>query len=162
MAIDLRKGSHYAAFPSKLFAVENGHIYNLTLSEVKDNGMLAVRDVTSLNSFDNYDEDTAGTITFSGVVRGQAANGNWYVEVLEVSEDVLWVYNSPVSEYPERDLQDESLFYNEVGDVVQGMPLSRGDIFEISANAFTGTLADGAVVTFDASTKKYIVEEISG
>lgn len=157
MAIDLTKGSRQVAFMSKVFAVENGHIYNLTVAKDRDNGQLAVRDVTSWNSFDNYDEDTAGTITFSGVIRGQGANGGYYVEVLSVSQDVLFVYNSPVSEYAERELQDESLFYNKAGDVVQGIPLERGDIIELSANAFTGTIADDAAVTYDASTDKYVI-----
>lgn len=162
MAIDLTKGSRQAAFMSKVFAVENGHIYNLTIAKDRDNGQLAVRDVTTWNSFDNYDEDPAGTITFAGVLRGQAANGNYYLEVLSVSQDVLFVYNSPVSEYAERELQVETLFYNKAGDTVQGIPLERGDIVELTANAFTGTLAEGASVSYDAATEKYIVAEISG
>ena len=139
MAIDLRKGSHYSAFLSKIFAVENGHIFNLTLADAKDNGMLTVRDVTSWNSFDNYDEDTSGTITFSGVIRGEGANGGYYVEVLSVSQDVLFVYNSPVSEYPERALQDEALFYMESGEVAKAYTLSKGDIILLSTHAFNGT-----------------------
>lgn len=157
MAIDITKGSRQVAFLSKIFAVENGHIYNLTIAKDRDNGQLAVRDVTTWNSFDNYDEDTSGTITFSGVIRGEGANGGYYVEVLSVSDDVLFVYNSPVSEYAEISLQDESLFYNESGDVVQGIPLERGDIFEISENAFSGTIADDAAVTYDSSTDLYVI-----
>lgn len=157
MAIDITKGSHKVAFMSKIFAVENGHIFNMTLGANHDNGDLIVRDVTSWNSFDNYDEDTAGTITFSGVIRGEGANGGYYVEVLSVSQDVLFAYNSPVSPYSQREFQDESLFFNESGDVVQGIPLERGDIFELSANAFTGTIATDAAVTYDASTNKYII-----
>ena len=162
MAIDLTKGSRQVAFLSKIFAVENGHIFNLTVAKDRDNGQLVVRDVTTWNSFDNYDEDTEGDITFSGIIRGKGANGGYYVEVLSVSTDALLVYNSPVSEYAERSLQDESLFYNEAGDVVQGIPLERGDIFELSANSFTGTIADDASVSYDADTDKYVVAEISG
>lgn len=161
MAIDITKGNHNVAFMSKVFAVENGHIFNLTIAKDRDNGQLAVRDVTSWNSFDNYDEDDAGTITFSGLVRGQGANGGYYVEVLSVSQDVLFVYNSPVSEYAERELQDESLFYNKAGETVQGIPLERGDIIELSAIAFTGTISDDASVSYDKSTEKYIVSGTS-
>ncbi len=157
MAIDITKGSHKVAFMSKVFAVENGHIFNVTLGAAHDNGDLIVRDVTSWNSFDNYDEDTAGTITFSGIVRGQGANGGWYVEVLSVSQDVLFAYNAPISPYPEREFQDESLFYNAQGDVVQGIPLERGDIIELSEDAFTGTIAVDAAVTYTAATNKYTI-----
>ena len=155
MAVDIQKGSHKVAFLSKVFAAENGHIFNMTLGANHDNGDLIVRDVTSWNSFDNYDEDTAGTITFSGVIRGQGANGGYYVEVLSVSQDVLFVYNSPIGPYPERELRDESLFYNAQGDVVQGIPLQRGDIIELSADAFTGTIADDAAVVYTAATNTY-------
>ncbi len=158
MAIDITKGSRQVAFLSKVFAMENGHIFNLTVAKDRDNGQLVVRDVTSWNSFDNYDEDTAGTITFSGVIRGQGAHGGYYVEVLSASEDVLFIYNSPVSEYAERELQDESLFYNKSGDVVQGFELRRGDIVELSANAFTGTIAADKSVTYDATTDKYVIQ----
>lgn len=157
MAVDITKGTHKKAFMSKVFAVENGHIFNVTLGAAHDNGDLIVRDVTSWNSFDNYDEDTAGTITFSGVVRGQGANGGWYVEVLSVSQDVLFAYNSPVMPYPEREFQDEALFYNAIGDVVQGIPLERGDIIELSEDAFTGTIAVDAAVTYTAATNKYTI-----
>lgn len=157
MAIDIRKGSHKVAFLSKVAASNVGspHVFNITLENDHDNGDLVVRDVTAWESFDNYAEDTSGTITFSGVIRGKGANGGYYVEVLSVSADVVLVYNSPVSPYPEKELQDESLFYNEDGDVVQGISLIRGDIVELSANAFTGTIVDGATVVYNSSTKKY-------
>jgi hypothetical protein len=92
---------------------------------------------------------------------GQGANGGYYVEVLSVSQDVLFVYNSPVSEYAERELQDESLFHNKAGETVQGIPLERGDIIELSAVAFTGTISDDASVSYDKSTEKYIVSGTS-
>lgn len=170
MAIDITKGSHKVAFMSKIAAAENGtpHIYNVTLAADHDNGELVVRNTESWNSFDNYDENEDGEITFTGVIRGLGANGGYYVEVLTASaaqeasgtaypEDLCLVYNSPVSEYAERDLQDESLFYNEEGDVVQGINLIRGDIIELSSDAFTGTIATDASVSYDASTKKYVI-----
>lgn len=161
MAIDITKGSRQTFFPSKVFAVENGHVFNMTLAKDRANGELAVRDVTTWNSFDNYNEDTSGTIEFSGAIRGQAANGKYYVEVYSVSQDVVVIYNSPVSEYSEREFQDENLFYNKAGEVAQGIPLQRGDIFELSANAFTGTIAEDATVSYDAATEKYVIDNLS-
>lgn len=169
--IDITKGTHKVFFPSKLFAVENGHIFNITLAANHDNGEIVVRDTSSWNSFDNYDENEDGVITMTGVIRGQGANGGYYVEVLTAeaaqdstsgtatyANDLVLVYNSPVSEYSERELQDEALFYNAAGEVAQGFTLQRGDIFEISSDAFTGTIADDALVEYDAATKKYVIQ----
>lgn len=160
MAIDItRNATHKIFFPSKVasFNVGSPHTYNMTLGAAHDNGDLIVRDVTSWNSFDNYDEDTAGTITFSGIVRGQDADGLWRVEVLSVSQDAVIVYNSPVSEYPQRELQDPGLFYNAEGETAIGGELIRGDQLLLSESAFTGTLAVDAAVAYDASTKKYTI-----
>lgn len=161
--IDIQKGSHVSSFPTKVASMmgQYSHVYNIVLGEDTDNGSLAGRG--DYVSFDQYEQDVPSA-EFAGKVNEQAANGNWYVEVtaLPVDEEVLYLYNAPVSEYPERDLQAEALFYNAAGEVVQGGVLCIGDVIELSENAFTGTVADGAVVTFDASTKKYIVGEISG
>ena len=161
--IDIQKGSHVASFPVKVASMmgQYSHVYNIVLDADTDNGMLAGRG--DYVSFDQYEQATPSA-DFAGKVNEQAANGNWYVEVtaLPTGEEVLYLYNSPISEYPERDLQAESLFYNAAGEVAQGAVLCIGDVIELSENAFTGTVADGAVVTFDASTKKYIVGEISG
>lgn len=67
------------------------------------------------------------------------------------------VYNAPVSPYSEKDLQDESLFYNAEGDVVQGLSLIKGDIIELSANAFSSTPIEDKTVTYNATTNKYVV-----
>lgn len=163
MAIDLRKGSHVSSFPTKVASMmgQFSHVYNLVLQADTDNGMLAGRG--DYVSFDQYEQD-APSDDFAGRINEQAANGNWYVEVtaLPADEEVLYVYNAPVSPYAERDLQAESLFFNKEGEVAQGAVLCIGDIIELSDIAFTGTPAAGATVSFDASTKKYIVSTISG
>ena len=162
MAIDIVKGSHKGFFPS-LVASANGnyaHVYNITLANAHDNGELVKRN-TTWASFDNYGESstTVAASDFTGVVLGasQSHPGYWYVEVLTVADDVVALYNSPVSEYPERDLQDEKLFYNPAGEVAQGFTLMRGDVLELSANAFSGTLAANASVTYDATNKVYAI-----
>lgn len=157
MAIDITKGSHVSSFPTKIASMmgQYKHVYNIVLGANADNGALAGRG--DYVSFDQYEQD-APSGTFAGRINEQAKNGNWYVEVTALPTDgteVLYLYNSPISPYEEKDFQDESLFYNEEGDVVQGAVLCIGDVFEISPNGFTGTPAAGANVTYAAG--KYVV-----
>lgn len=161
--IDITKGSHVASFPTKVASMmgQYSHVYNIVLQADTDNGMLAGRG--DYVSFDQY-EQAAPSDEFAGRINEQAANGNWYVEVtaLPADEEVLYIYNAPVSPYAERDFQDETLFYNAAGEVAQGAVLCIGDVIELSENAFAGTIAAGSVVSFDSSTKKYAVSAISG
>ena len=149
MAIDIRKGSHMSTFPSKILSMmgNGGHVYNLVMGADSDNGSLAGRG--SYVSFDQYDQAAAPN-GFAGVVLEQAASGRWYVEVTAVpaSAELLYVYNAPVSEYAEKDFQDESLFYNKAGEVAQGATLHIGDVFEISENGFNQTPTAGDTVTY--------------
>lgn len=162
MAIDIVKGSHKGFFPSKVAAANgnSAHIYNVVLSANHDNGELIKRN-TTWAAFDQFGESSTAVAAadFTGNVLGasQSNPGYWYVQVLTVANDVVVVYNSPVSEYGERDLQDEKLFYNKTGDVVQGISLMRGDILELSANAFSGTVAANAAVTYDKTNKVYAI-----
>lgn len=152
--VDIRTGTHIEAFPTKVAAMAGSpHTYNVTLAENHDNGTLLLRTL-KWNSYDNYDEDTTGTISFAGYIQGKAANGNWYVEVKE-DTDALLVYNTPKSEYAEEELKDESLFYNAAGESVEGISLIKGDLFELSTLAFNGTPEAGKSVTY--SNGKYVV-----
>ena len=156
MAVDITTGSHIVSFPSKVASMmgQYSHVYNLVLSANADNGTLAGRG--DYVSFDNYEADSVPE-GFTARVNEKAANGNWYVEVtgLPSTGEVLYVYNSPVSPYGEKVLQDESLFYNAAGDVVQGAVLTIGDVFEVSTAGFTGTPAANASLTY--ASGKYVV-----
>lgn len=157
MAIDLTKGSHVVAFPSKLAAASGSpHIYNINVDGDTDNGSLILKG--AFNHLDNYDEATTGTVSFTGVILGKATDtpNSWYVEVTAAT-DALFVYNTPVSPYPERELQDESLFYNEDGDTVKAYSLIKGDVFSVSANAFDGTPVAGKGVTYVSGKYKVAV-----
>lgn len=157
--VDIQKGSHVSSFPVKVASMmgQYSHVYNIVLQANTDNGMLAGRG--DYVSFDQYEQD-APSASFAGRINEQAANGNWLVEVtaLPADAEVLYIYNAPVGPYAERDLQAESLFYNAANEVAQGAVLCLGDVFEISENGFTGTIAAGADVTFDASTQKYVIK----
>ena len=157
MAIDIRKGSHVVSFPTLVSAMMNTYkrVYNIVLTADTDNGMLATRG--DYVSFDNYEQAAATDDDVTVAVRELGADGNWIVEVTDLPEDeVLYLYNSPVSEYEERDLQDPSLFYNKSGEVVQGAPLLIGDLFSLSDLAFTGTVAEGKTAKFNAG--KYVIQ----
>ena len=53
----------------------------------------------------------------------------------------------------------ESNFYNAKGDVVRGYELAKRDVFELSAEGFTGEeLGEGKKVTYDSVSRKLKVE----
>lgn len=157
MAVDFTT-NHADANVSKLLATNyGGHIYNVTLSTAADNGNIVKRG--AYNTFDNYDEATANS--FNGIVRGKAANGNWYVEVLsDLGFDALLVYNVPITEYESpKVLNTEKRFYLEAGDVARAHQLYAGDIFEVSELGFEGNLnnlnANVAITTI--ANKKLVI-----
>lgn len=157
MAIDIRKGSHISSFPTYISSMQHTfkRVYNIVLGADTDNGSLAARG--AYVSFDQYEQDAVTDDEVTVNINELGADGRWIVEVAELPEtEVLYLYNSPVSEYTTRDLQDESLFYNEKDEVIQGAPLLIGDLFSLSENAFTGTPADGKTAKYNAG--KYVVQ----
>ena len=157
MAVDFTT-NHADANVSKLLATNyGGHIYNVTLSSAADNGNIIKRG--AYNSFDNYDEATANS--FNGIVRGKAADGNWYVEVLEdLGFDALLVYNAPDNGYDSpKAISGEKRFYLAAGEVARAHQLYAGDIFEVSSEGFEGNLnnlnANVAITTI--ANKKLVI-----
>ncbi len=157
MAVDFTR-NHADANVSKLLATNcGGHIYNVTLSTDTDNGNIVKRG--NWNSFDNYAEASANS--FNGIVRGQAADGNWYVEVLaDLGFDALLVYNVPDNPYESpKQIAGEKRFYLEAGDVARAHQLYAGDIFEVSAEGFEGNMNNlnaGVAITAIANKKLVI------
>lgn len=134
MAISYTIAQHAVAMPSKVLAAEGGkHIYNIHLTEDVDNGNFVARG--AWEGLDLYTQ--AAATEFEGIVREQAANGNWYVEVTNPG-DALFVHNPVVieEEYSKKFLT-ESNWYNAKGDVVRGYELAIGDVVEISDLGFT-------------------------
>ena len=144
MAIKYAIESHAWGAPAKVLAAEGGkHIYNVLLSDDCDNTNFIARD--EWLSLDLYSEKAA--TTFSGIVREQAANGNYYVEVVNPG-DALFVYNVPIIEEEwTNSFKKESNFYNAAGDVVRAYELAVGDVLEISEAGFTATPTVGATVS---------------
>lgn len=143
MAIRYEIEKHAVAFPSKLLAQNGGkHIYNVVLSTDTDNGNLIARG--EWDSLDLYKE--AAVTTFEGVVREQAANGNWYVEVTDPG-DALFVYQQPViAEEWANTFKKTSNFFNAAGDRVRSYELAVGDVFEVSAEGFSKVPTKGAKI----------------
>ena len=156
MVVDITKGTHIKSFPNKIASMMGtfGHVYNLVLQANADNGTLSSRG--SYVSFDQYEQDAVGSGDVEVTVREKNADGTWLVEVTKLpATEVLYVYNSPVSEYNEKEFQDEALMYNKAGEVAQGATLILGDMFSLSDIAFTGTIAVGAVATYTSG--KYAI-----
>ncbi len=144
---------HIVCFPTKLLAGNGGaHIFNIVLDEDTDNGVLVGRG--DYVSFDQY-KAAAAPAGFKGIITEQAANGNWYVEVVDPADAIL-IYEVPIiAETYDSRFTKLSNFYNAKGKVVRGYELHKGDVFELSIDAFTGDPAPKAAVAFSAG--KYTV-----
>ena len=138
------QSNHAVAFPSKLVAQNGGeHIYNIELATDTDNGNLVAKG--DFIDLDLYEE--AAVTEFAGVIQKQAANGNWYVEVVNPG-DALFVYMQAfIAEDFLNKFKKESNFYNLAGETVRGYALHVGDVFEVSADGFTGTPEAGKAVS---------------
>lgn len=147
---------HAYCFPTKI-AGGNGaeHILNIVLTEDADNGSIVTTSANSYVSFDQYTEETAPA-DYEGKIVDQAANGNWYVEVVNPADAILIceVIDNPYTNYDSR-FTDDHLFYNAKGDVVRGYVLHKRDIYELSKEGFEGEPAVGATVTING--RKHVV-----
>ena len=140
--VQISIAKHAVAFPSKVLARDGGkHIYNIQLAEAADkfvdNGWFVAK-----NAFIELDLYSAKAPTsFEGKVVGKAANGNYYVEVVNPS-DALFVYNVPmIEETYNNNFKKESNYTNAPKQVVRTYELAVGDILEISAEGFDGAVA---------------------
>ena len=158
MAIDISKNNnHIIAFPSFVASAmgQYGHVINLVMQANQDNGVLAAKG--DYVKFEQYEMAAVADNKVEGVIREAASEGGWYVEFTKLDGQYFFVYNAPISPYPEVELRDEALFYNAAGDVTQGMELHLGDIVTLSDNAFSGNdPEDGATVKY--SNGKYVVQ----
>lgn len=158
MAYSISSTKHGQCFPTKVISgVGGGHIFNIILSTAADNGNIIGRGAWSATNFDSYAEAAAPN-TFAGLILEKAADGwGWYVEVTAETEALL-VYNSPIVPFDTpADFADPANFYNASGDVVKAYSLKKGDIFEVSAECFTGTPVAGKAVT--VASKKLVVAQ---
>ena len=140
--IQVSIAKHAVAFPSKVLASKGGkHIYNIQLAEASDkfvdNGWFVGKgDFVELDLY-----KAKAPTTFEGKVVAVAANGNYYVEVVNPG-DALFVYNVPmIEETYNNNFKKESNYTNAPKQVVRTYELAVGDIVEISVDGFDGAVA---------------------
>lgn len=155
MAIKLNlENTHSYCFPTKVLAGNGGaHILNIELTADADNGAIVA--AGDYKSFDNYVE-AAAPATYEAKIVDKAADGNFYVQVVEPADAILIceVIDNPYNNYDSR-FKDSKLFYNAKGATVRGYVLSKFDIYELSAEGFTGTPEVGKTVTITG--RKHVV-----
>lgn len=134
---------HAVAGSSKLKATTSGHIYNIKIEADLDNGSIVAKGEYVEPEVYKAKDSTG----FAGVIVDQAANGNWYVEVTDPGDALLLLQVPMIYEEYTTRMQHESNFYNANGDIVRAYELYAGDIFELSAEGFTGTPAKGKTLT---------------
>lgn len=151
--IQVNIAKHAVAFPSKTLASSGGkHIFNIQLAEASgkyvDNGWFVARgDFVELDLY-----KAKAPTTFEGKVVAVAANGNYYVEVVDPG-DALFVYQVPmIEETYNNNFKKESNYTNAPTQVVRSYELAVGDIVEISADGFDGAVAVNDSVELKAIT----------
>ena len=137
------KAKHGVAGSSKLKATTAGHIYNILIEEDLDNGsIVAMGDYVEPEVY-----KAAESTGFEGVIEDIAANGNFYVRVVNPGNALLVINVPLIYENYTTVLTDEANFFNAAGDIVRAYELVKGDIFEASAECFTGSPEKKATVT---------------
>ena len=138
--IQVSIAKHAVGFPSKTLASLGGkHLFNIQLAEASDkyvdnSWFVAKGDFIELDLY-------AAPTTFEGTVVGVAANGNYYVEVVDPG-DALFVYQVPmIEETYSNEFKKESNYTNAPTQVVRTYELAKGDIIEVSAEGFAGKVA---------------------
>lgn len=151
MAIRYTIEKHVDVYPSKMLAQTGGkHMYNIELKEETDNGVIVARD--KYVELDVYSPKAPTGVEL--VIREQAPNGNWYVEVTNPGDGIL-IYQVPViAEEYNRSFKELGNFFNLKGAVARGYEMAVGDIFEISSEGIEGTPAAEATATVNATNFK--------
>ena len=155
MAIKINiEDTHAYCFPTKVLAGNGGeHILNIELTSDADNGSIV--SVGEYKSFDNYVE-AAAPAAYEAKIVDVAADGNFYVEVVNPADAVLVceVISNPYGNYDSRFTASKT-FYNAKGDVVRGYVLHKYDIYELSKEGFEGKPEVGKTVTITG--RKHVV-----
>ena len=112
---------HVVAESSRLTATGAGHIYDLEMIADTDNGSI---------------------VAIGEHVEGQLFKAKAYA----AGEKPYLVLTPPLAYNGRRGWTDEKYFYNAEGEVARAYELYVGDIYTVSANAFTGDPAVGKYV----------------
>ena len=115
--------AHVVAESSRLKATTAGHIYDLEMIEDTDNGTIVA----------------IGALSDLGV---QVFKAKAYA----AGEKPYLVLTPPLAYNGKKAWSDEKYFYNAQGEVARAYELHLGDIYTVSADAFTGSPAVGKYV----------------
>lgn len=150
MAIAYTIAKHAWVYPSNMLASKGGkHIYNILLTADMDNGTIVARN--TYKELDVYDHKASTGV--AAVVRDQANNGNYVVEITAPGDGIM-LYSEPViAEEFNREFMDEENFFNESGDVVKGYELAVGDRVEVSLAGFDDEPTKGDTLTVGTDFK---------
>lgn len=138
---DLVKGAeHVVAESSRLKATTAGHIYDLEMIKDTDNGTI---------------------VAIGEHVEGQVYKAKDYV----AGDKPYLVLTTPIAYNGRKGCTDEKYFYNAKGELARAYELAEGDIYTLSADAFTGEVAEGKFVNAtyaiqDTAPESGIVGEI--
>lgn len=137
---------HGVCFTSKCLAATGGkHIYNIKISADRDNGAVVAKGDWLGMEF--YEEKASTGVT--AVVLEEAANGNFYVEIVEPGDGIVLRNTPMIAEEFTKAFQKESNYYNAEGEKVRGYELATGDILELSLECFDGTPAAKKALTIE-------------
>lgn len=151
--IDIVTNKHVVAFPSKVAAASGSpHQWDIILGANTDNGALCT--LGNYVSHFNYTQGAAPQNFAGKILEQETSNGHWYIQVTNAA-GAIFLYNSPISEYGEKLLQGEDLYFNEKDRVCRGYQLIDTDIIEISALGFNGVPVAGKAVSY--ANGKYVV-----
>lgn len=123
--------------------------------------------VANLRKSFKYQPSSVDTAVENGnvVVKGSLIDGQREIYTATTPtattklEDILLVTTPEVlADERKKNLSD---FRNEAGEVATGDVLKTGDIFSVTAEAFTGTPAKGKIVELQAGTKLKVVDSLT-
>lgn len=157
MAIKFELSKFPVAFPAKVLSREGGaHMFSLQHTEDLWNGAVVAKG--EYVSLDLYKAAEATKI--NAKVVGQAANGNYYVEITKDSpaSEALIVYNPPViEEQYNKSFQLEANFYIPATMEARAYSVREGDIWELSEAAFSQKPTVGETTISTVNGKKWVV-----
>lgn len=133
---------HAVAESSLLKATVAGHIYNIRVQEG--------------TSLDN------GNIISRGAWEATTPDGQVFAAAAYVDGAPLLVLTPPFAYDSRRAANEECYFYNAAGEIARAYELYVGDIFAVSAEAFTGAPAVNKHVSVDANKLKVADAAVSG
>lgn len=150
MAIAYTIAKHAWVYPSNMLASKGGkHIYNIVLTQNMDNGTIVAR--KDYKELDLYDHKASTGV--AAVVREQANNGNYIVEITTPGDGIMLYLEPVIAEEYSREFMDEANYFNETGDVVKGYELAIGDRIEVSLEGFDDEPEVGDALTVGTDFK---------